>query len=64
MALHEAYKMKPTFINQEINEELEALKRKLGVITEVILPGLPRTFSRKNVRFELPLDRKSLQGKF
>lgn len=62
MALQEAYKMKPILINQEVNDELEALKCKLGVNTEVILPGLPRTFSRKNVRFELPLDRKSLKG--
>jgi len=62
MALQEAYKMKPILINQEINNELEELKRKLGMNTEVILPGLPRTFSRKNIRFELPLDRKSLKG--
>lgn len=62
MALQEAYKMKPLLINQEINDELEELKCKLGVTEEVILPGLPRSFSRKNVRFELPLDRKSLQG--
>lgn len=62
MALKEAYKMQPILINQEVNSELEALKRKLGVNTEVVLPGLPRTFSRKNIRFELPLDRKSLKG--
>lgn len=62
MALKEAYKMQPILINQEVNNELEALKRKLGVNTEVVLPGLPRTFSRKNIRFELPLDRKSLKG--
>jgi len=62
MALEEAYKMKPILINKEINDELEALKRKLGVSTEVILPGLPRTFSRKNIRFELPLDRKKLKS--
>lgn len=62
MALQEAYKMRPILINQEVNNELDALKRKLGVITEVVLPGLPRTFSRKNIRFELPLDRKSLKG--
>lgn len=62
MALQEAYKMKPILMNQEVNNELVALKSKLGVTTEVILPGLPRTFSRKNIRFELPLDRKSLKG--
>lgn len=62
MALQEAFKMKPILINQEVNDELDALKRKLGMNTEVILPGLPRTFSRKNIRFELPLDRKSLKG--
>lgn len=62
MALQEAYKMQPILINQEVNNELEALKLKLGMNTEVILPGLPRTFSRKNIRFELPLDRKSLKG--
>lgn len=62
MALEEAYKMKPLLINQEINNELQALKDKLRVTREVVLPGLPRTFSRKNVRFELPLDRKSLRG--
>lgn len=62
MALKEAYKMKPKLTNQEINSELETLKSKLGVTTEVVLPGLPRTFSRKNIRFELPLDRKSLKG--
>jgi len=62
MALKEAYKMQPILINQEVNNELEALKLKLGVNTEVVLPGLPRTFSRKNIRFELPLDRKSLKG--
>lgn len=61
MALQEAYKMRPLFISQKINNELEALKCKLGVNTEVTLPGLPRTFSRKNIRFELPLDRKSLK---
>lgn len=61
MALQEAFKMKPILINQEVNDELDALKRKLGMNTEVILPGLPRTFSRKNIRFELPLDRKSLK---
>ncbi|XP_022163033.1 uncharacterized protein LOC111028616 [Myzus persicae] len=61
MALQEAYKMQPILINQEVNNELEALKLKLGMNTEVILPGLPRTFSRKNIRFELPLDRKSLK---
>lgn len=55
--------MKPILSSQEVNVELETLKRKLGVATEVILPGLPRTFSRKNVRFELPLDRKRLKGK-
>jgi len=54
--------MQPILINQEVNNELEALKHKLGVNTEVVLPGLPRTFSRKNIRFELPLDRKSLKG--
>lgn len=54
--------MQPILINQEVNNELEALKLKLGMNTEVILPGLPRTFSRKNIRFELPLDRKSLKG--
>jgi len=62
MALQEAFKMKPILINQQVNDELDALKRKLGMNTEVILPGLPRTFSRKNIRFELPLDRKSLKG--
>lgn len=62
MALQEAYNMKPILINQEINDELQELKCKLGMTREVILPGLPRSFSRKNVRFELPLDRKSLQG--
>lgn len=62
MALQEAFKMKPILINQEVNDELDSLKRKLGMNTEVILPGLPRTFSRKNIRFELPLDRKSLKG--
>lgn len=62
MALQEAYKMKPILINQEVNDELDILKQKLGEITEVILPGLPRSFSRKNIRFELPLDRKSLKG--
>lgn len=56
--------MKPILDNQEVNDELDTLKRKLGVITEVILPGLPRTFSRKNIRFELPLDRKSLKGSY
>ncbi|VVC34637.1 Hypothetical protein CINCED_3A002571 [Cinara cedri] len=61
IALQEAYKMKPILINQEVNNELEALKRKLGMATEVTLQGLPRTFSRKNIRFELPLDRKSLK---
>lgn len=63
MALQEALKMKLIFNSQEVNIELETLKRKLRTITaEVILPGLPRTFSRKNIRFELPLDRKSLKG--
>jgi len=62
MALQEAFKMKPLLISREENVELEMLKRKLGMTTEVILPGLPRTFSRKNIRFELPLDRKSLKG--
>lgn len=62
MALQEAYKMKPILMNQEVNNELEVLKCKLGMITKVTLPGLPRTFSRKNIRFELPLDRKSLKG--
>lgn len=62
MALQEAYKMKPILISQEENHELEALKCKLGINSEVIIPGLPRTFSRKNIRFELPLDRKSLKG--
>jgi len=62
MALQEAFKMKPLLISREENVELEMLKRKLGMATEVILPGLPRTFSRKNIRFELPLDRKSLKG--
>jgi hypothetical protein len=62
MALQEAYKMKPILMNHEVNNELEALKCKLGVATEIILPGLPRTFSRKNIRFELPLDKKSLKG--
>jgi len=62
VALEEAYKMKPLLINQEINNELQTLKDKLRVTREVDLPGLPRTFSRKNVRFELPLDRKSLRG--
>ncbi|XP_025416171.1 uncharacterized protein LOC112687588 [Sipha flava] len=61
MALQEAYKMKPILMNHEVNNELEALKCKLGVATEIILPGLPRTFSRKNIRFELPLDKKSLK---
>lgn len=63
MALQEAFKMKPILAaNQEINNELETLKRELGVTSVVILPGLPRTFSRKNIRFELPIDRKSLKG--
>lgn len=63
MALQEAYKMKSVFaVDQKINDELETLKRELGMTNEVILPGLPRTFSRKNIRFELPLDRKSLKG--
>jgi len=62
MALQEAYKMQPILINQEVNNELEILKRKLRMNAEVTLPGLPRTFSRKNIRFELPLDRKSLKG--
>lgn len=63
MALQEAYRMKPMLANLEVNNELDELKYKLGQSAEVILPGLPRTFSRKNVRFELPLDRKSLKGK-
>lgn len=63
MALQEAYRMKPILVNLEVNNELDELKYKLGQSAEVILPGLPRTFSRKNVRFELPLDRKSLKGK-
>lgn len=54
--------MKPIMINQEVNDELEAVKRKLGMLKDVVIQGLPRTFSRKNVRFELPLDRKSLKG--
>lgn len=62
MALQEAYKMKSILFNPEVNIELETIKEKLEVTTEVILPGLPRTFSRKNIRFELPLDRKSLKG--
>lgn len=62
MALQEAYKMKALLINPEINEELETLKDKSRVTREIVLPGLPRMFSRKNVRFELPLDRKSLKG--
>lgn len=63
MALQEAYKMKPILVNPEVNNELDELKYKLGQSAEVILPGLPRTFSRKNIRFELPLDRKSLKGR-
>lgn len=54
--------MKPILINQEANNKLESLKKKLGIDTQVILQGLPRTFSRRNIRFELPLDRKSLKG--
>lgn len=54
--------MKSILFNPEVNIELETIKEKLEVTTEVILPGLPRTFSRKNIRFELPLDRKSLKG--
>lgn len=64
MALQEAYKTRPLFVGQEVNNELEELKCKLGMNTEVTLPGLPRTFSRKHIRFELPLDRKSLKGKY
>ncbi|XP_050439669.1 uncharacterized protein LOC126845148 [Adelges cooleyi] len=62
VALEEALKMRSILLaGQTINDELATLKSKLGMTSkEVILPGLPRTFSRKNIRFELPIDRKSL----
>ncbi|XP_050543891.1 uncharacterized protein LOC126906963 [Daktulosphaira vitifoliae] len=62
IALEEALRMRSKITNQKINEELEVLKQDIGMTTKNInLPGLPRTFSRKNIRFELPIDRKSLK---